>query len=236
MKNIQKTIANTLAITAIAMLFFFALIFILFNFLKVGAPIKDAWETLGSYFGGITTLVTAYVAMKLYDDWRSPHNLNIETEHKKDILKIIRKIQPLEYRYNRLLSNHFIYKCSPERTIAVNIKSDELTQLTEYINELLALLDELYLITKDEKIKNLLSHYYNYAQLYTFILGKANSLYEKEDKAEFIEFLRTSLTFDFVDIENQKSKSSLLYAYAFSGIEKSKMRKYISENLKTSNE
>lgn len=70
MKDIQKTIAIVLAITAVASLFFFVLIFILFDFLKVETPLKDSWETFGGYFGGITTLVTACIASLLFNDWK----------------------------------------------------------------------------------------------------------------------------------------------------------------------
>ena len=70
MKETQRTIANALAITVVATLFFFALTFILFDFFKTGTSLKDTWETLGSFFGGITTLVAAYVAAKLFNDWK----------------------------------------------------------------------------------------------------------------------------------------------------------------------
>lgn len=70
MKETQRTIANALAITVVATLFFFALTFILFDFFKAGTSLKDTWETLGSFFGGITTLVAAYVAAKLFNDWK----------------------------------------------------------------------------------------------------------------------------------------------------------------------
>ena len=73
MKETQKTIVNALAITVVATLFFFALTFILFSFFKAETSLKDAWETLGSFFGGITTLVAAYVATKLFNDWRDMH-------------------------------------------------------------------------------------------------------------------------------------------------------------------
>lgn len=107
MKNIQKTIANTLAITAIAMLFFFALIFILFNFLKVETPIKDAWETLGGYFGGITTLVTAYIATQLFNDWRVVKQYEIILNY---VLIIKKQIQELITFINTNRNNFIKYK------------------------------------------------------------------------------------------------------------------------------
>lgn len=75
MKETQKTIINALVFTVIATLFFFALTFILFDFFKAGTSLKDAWATLGSFFGGITTLVAAYVATKLFNDWRDQEKI-----------------------------------------------------------------------------------------------------------------------------------------------------------------
>ncbi|MGX5699594.1 hypothetical protein ACWKWF_08320 [Acinetobacter kookii] len=78
MRENQETIINALAITIIATLFFFALTFILFNFFKIETSLKDAWATLGSFFGGITTLVAAYVASRLFNDWRDQEKFNSE--------------------------------------------------------------------------------------------------------------------------------------------------------------
>ena len=87
MKETQKTIANALAVTVIATLFFFALTFILFDFFKAGTSLKDAWETLGSFFGGITTLVAAYIAAQLFNDWRVVKQYEIKLDYVLTIKK-----------------------------------------------------------------------------------------------------------------------------------------------------
>lgn len=75
MRENKEKIINALVITVIATLFFFALTFILFNFLKIETSLKEAWETLGSFFGGITTLVAAYVASRLFNDWKEQERI-----------------------------------------------------------------------------------------------------------------------------------------------------------------
>ncbi|OEY95963.1 hypothetical protein BJD20_12700 [Acinetobacter proteolyticus] len=230
--KLSNIIENIFAITFVSLLFIFALTWIIFNFNDSTSALKDTWTTIGSFFGGVATLVAAYIAYSLYDDWRKPHNLSIETEHKKEILKVIRKIIPLEDRYYRLLCNYLLYENQPERTMPIELNQNDLTDLINNINELLGLLDELHFITNDKNIENLKSHYLNYAQLYHYILNKSEHLYKNADKEELFKFLKTKLEFDFVDLNNEKWTTYTLYGYAMQGMHKVHLRKYISENLK----
>lgn len=231
--KLKNIIENILAISFVTLLFIFALTWIIFNFNDSTSALKDSWTTIGSFFGGVATLVAAYIAYNLYDDWRQPHNLSIETEHKKAILAVIRKIIPIENKYDLLISNHFIYHDQPNRTIPIEIDQVELKELTKSINELLGLLEELYYITKDINLINFKNHYLNFVLLYHLILRKSEELYKNDDKNELIEFLRTQLRFEFIDVDKKEWTGSTLYAYAFVGLKKVGLRKYISENLKS---
>ena len=172
MKIDENTVKNIIALLFLVLLFIFSFTWIVFDFQKSLSSIKDSWAIVASVFGGFATLTAAYIAYSLYDDWKKPHNLNIESEHKKEVLRVIRKIIPLEYKYDRLISNHFIYHDQPDRTIPINITNEDLNELTSYINELLGLLEELFFITQDKNITDLKNHYYHYAQLYTYILSR----------------------------------------------------------------
>lgn len=228
----SNLVGNISAISFVSLLFVFVLTWIIFDFNGSSSSLKDTWSIVSSIFSGITTLAAAYVAYYLYDDWSKPHNLSIETEHKKDILKIIRKIIPLEHKYDRLISYHYMYRDQPDRTIPIELNQNEINEFSNNINELLGLLHELYFITKDENINNFTLKYFNYAQLYNFILHKSESLYKSGDNAELVKFLGTKLEFDYIDIEGKKWTTYTQYAYAFTGLEKVGLRKYISENLK----
>jgi len=234
--TIKNIVSNTLACCFLLLLFLLAFTWILFDFNGSSESLKDSLSIVSSTFGGITTLAAAYIAYGLYDDWRTPHNFNIETEHRKEILKVIRKILPLEYKYNRLISNHFTYPENPEMTMPINISRDDLSELAGYINELLGLLDELFFITKNERITKIKDQYYNYAQLYTYILERSDYHYKNDEKTELVEFLRTNLTYDYINEHNLKCKSVTLYAHAFRGLTNVKLQQFISENLKTSTE
>lgn len=232
MSNIKDSIAKTLAITFIITLFLFAFTWIIFNFQNSSDALKDTWGIVSSLFSGISTLIAAYIAYTLYVDWRTPHDLNIETEYKKEILRVIRKLSPLEFTYDRLVSNHFLYKSNPEFTIPININNEELEKLGDYINELLGLLDELYIITRDKNIELLKKQYFHYAQLYSFILVRANYLYKNKEKDELISFLGTELKFNYTNIEGRDCTSYTLYAHAFNGLSHTRIREYIGERLK----
>lgn len=230
--KINNLIENIIAISFVSLLFVFALTWIIFDFNNSPSALKDTWSVVGSIFGGVTTLAAAYIAYSLYDDWVKPHNLSIETEHKKEILKIIRKIIPLEQKYNRLISNHLLYPNQPDRTIPIELNQTELTEFINNINELLGLLNELYFITKDKNITNITNQFFNYAQLYGFILSKSEHLYKSENKEDLIKFLRLELKFDYIDLDGEKWTTHTTYGHAFNGLEKVELRKYISENLK----
>lgn len=181
--------------TAILIVGFFSLLvfgasyyFVLIDPDSSSYPLKESLSITASFFGGFATLTAAYIASKMYVDWKKPHDLNIETEHKKEILKLIRKIMPIEFKYDQLISSHFLYRDQPQRTMPIDINNEELSELTTYINELLGLLEELFFISKDKNIENMKKHYYNYAQLYTYILSRSNYLYKNESKDNLIDF------------------------------------------------
>lgn len=231
--EIKKLISNILAISFISLIFIFVLTWIIFDFEKSPNSLKDTWAIVSSIFGGVSTLVAAYIACYLYVDWRNPHNSNIETEHKKEILKIARKIAPLEQKYNNLISNHFIYHDQPNRTIPIEINQEELKEFISNINELLSLMEELVFISGDQKIKFLNNHYLHYAQLYPYILNKSEEFFKTGDLAGLVEFLRSRLEFEYTDINGKKWDSYTLYAYVFKGLQQSKLQQYLSENLKS---
>lgn len=43
-------------------------------------PLKDALSITASFFGGFATLTAAYIASRLFNDWREQHNKNIDSQ------------------------------------------------------------------------------------------------------------------------------------------------------------
>lgn len=69
--NISKLASTVILATAFATLFVFAFLFYLYG------DLKDALSDTASFFGGIATLVAAYIATQLFNDWREQHNKQI---------------------------------------------------------------------------------------------------------------------------------------------------------------
>lgn len=195
----------------------------------------DKASSLASMFGFSAMLFAPVAAYFLIDDWKNPLNFSIENDYKREILKKIRLIRPLEYKYDRLLSNYSLYKGNPGFTIPIDITDRDVEELIDLINELLGLIEEYYLLTeKDESIKDIKDRYYNYAQLYNSILRKSDSLYKNDESGtqdELLNFLGTELKFEYKE-DGISYTSSTLYAYAFKGINNTKITQFFTSRLK----
>lgn len=71
--------------TTLATIFLFVIIFYLYG--GGSDALKDALSMTASFFGGITTLVAAYVATQLFNDWREQHNKMILANEAKAAFK-----------------------------------------------------------------------------------------------------------------------------------------------------
>lgn len=80
MTNTRSIVANTLSIVFVTSLFVLAFTWIIFDYTESSKSLKDAWDITGSFFGGITTLVAAYIATQLFNDWRDQHNKSVDSQ------------------------------------------------------------------------------------------------------------------------------------------------------------
>lgn len=69
--NISKLASTVILATSFAIVLLFAFLFYLYG------DFKDALSDTASFFGGIATLVAAYIATQLFNDWREQHNKQI---------------------------------------------------------------------------------------------------------------------------------------------------------------
>lgn len=90
--KVKEIIVNILSIIFTVMLFVMAFTFIIFHYSDSTTALKDAWSTLGSFFGGIATLTTAYVASLLFNDWRDQHRAAYTTSIADNIGNIVSEI------------------------------------------------------------------------------------------------------------------------------------------------
>lgn len=90
--SFTKIVSTVILVSSIATIFLFALIFWLYTNADTQGLIllKESLSTTSGFFGGITTLIAAYIASKLYNDWRIQHNANIELTYISEILTSLR--------------------------------------------------------------------------------------------------------------------------------------------------
>lgn len=65
--------------------------FVLIDNVPTQQPLKDALSITASFFGGFATLTAAYIASKLFNDWKMQHNAFTKANYINNILSILRK-------------------------------------------------------------------------------------------------------------------------------------------------
>lgn len=89
MKSKLKPWTLSFIVSLIISILFLVIIFgIFYAYVNNSQPAKDALNTLGSFFGGMTTLAAALIASLLFNDWRDQHNKNIEAQFAKEVMDL----------------------------------------------------------------------------------------------------------------------------------------------------
>lgn len=83
--SISKLASTVILATSFATIFLFAFIFYLYGGER--SVLEDALSMTASFFGGIATLVAAYIATQLFNDWREQHNKTILANEAKAVFK-----------------------------------------------------------------------------------------------------------------------------------------------------
>lgn len=229
---------------------FFVLLFLagtlIFNSFWSGKPfpswatehndIKDYATVYISLLSFLGTIYAASLVIYAYDGWKEQHNTQLETDYKKDILRVTRKIAPLENKYSTILSSYQLYQGDETKTLPISIKIEEVYKLVELSNELICMLQELYLISSDIRFKRLKDHYFQYAQDYPTLLSFLHHWIKQEDAAErkrvILETLEQKIEITYIDINNDDSVDKSINAHLIKGLQQTQIIKFISESLK----
>lgn len=104
MSDVKSTVANTIVVTFIALLFLFAFTWIIFDFNSLPESLKETWAIVSSLFGGLATLSAAYIGSKLYNDWRAQEKFNrtvrLHDEAVEVILKSTKELNNIKSQIN----------------------------------------------------------------------------------------------------------------------------------------
>lgn len=231
---------------------FFALLFLgvtlIFNAFWSGHPfpswatkhrdIQDYATVYISLLAFLGTIYTASLVLYAYDGWKEQHNADIETEYKKEVLRVTRKIRPLEHKYNRMLGNYYTYKGNPEFVFPIKINMEEATELVDNSNDLIGLLNELYLLKNDFIYNDLYKRYYEHVCLYPSVLARINYIITVDDPEipnkndAILEILGTQFKYEYVSKSGAIFNHSCKYAHLFSGLDSIMITEKIIEKLK----
>ncbi|MEN8390200.1 hypothetical protein ABFP25_03400 [Acinetobacter indicus] len=199
--SISKLASTVILATSFATIFLFAFIFYLYGGER--SVLEDALSMTASFFGGIATLVAAYIATQLFNDWRVEKNYDLENQYLSNIVIGLRDIHAelLEMQYcskriketNDKLISYSYYINRPRLDIqsAVNkLKADvEIYSMLMGDNELFILLDNLLTGCKsfDHKYNQLIHKYYSdyLDELYEYFNEKEKNIPNIKDKSSF---------------------------------------------------
>ena len=90
----SRLVSTIILVTTFACIFLFVCIFWFYSSADSNtlSLLKDSFSTASGFFGGIATLIAAYIASKLFNDWRHQHNVEIRTDTSKEILKLYEEV------------------------------------------------------------------------------------------------------------------------------------------------
>jgi len=198
--NISKLASTVILATVFSTIFLFAIIFYLYG--GGSDALRDALSMTAGFFGGIATLVAAYIATKLFNDWKEQHNKQILAfEAKKlhlDLSGLMRVIA--EFETTKLNINHNYINLSP-----IHKQFGDLYDAHETLTT--PLLDFMDL-SRQETIKDLISSTTNHLDQQRTSLA----LYKKGKEADLIESIEN--TCYFLRCNNNEIKN-LLQSYIF---------------------
>ena len=95
--NFTRLISTFFLATTFACIVLFACIFWFYSNAdsKTLILLKDSLSTASGFFGGITTLIAAYIASRLFNDWKEQHNKQVLATEAKETFKLIHKERDL---------------------------------------------------------------------------------------------------------------------------------------------
>ena len=115
----SRLISTIFLISTFLCILLFAGIFWLYSSAdsKTLGLLKDSLSTASGFFGGITTLIAAYIASRLFNDWKEQHNKQVLAFEAKqlhlDLSQFMRSIADFEVTKN--IINFYFFDSTPMR-------------------------------------------------------------------------------------------------------------------------
>jgi hypothetical protein len=169
--KISKLSSTVFLITVCISIYLFGLIFFIYSNAdsKTLTILKDALSTTSGFFGGITTLVAAYIASRLFNDWKEQHNLQIIAQEAKEAKEAKEAFQLFHVQRNSI--HLFIYQLEDiaNNNVKTNISDKNIADnfqntIVNAYNLDKDIMSSFCFLTMEQDIYNLTMEYYETIQ------------------------------------------------------------------------
>ncbi|MCI3879786.1 hypothetical protein [Acinetobacter higginsii] len=118
--KISQMVSTVILVSTVFSILTFGLIFYMYYNAdaKNSAALSSAFEAMGGLFGGITTLAAAYIASKLFNDWKLQHNKSIESIYYQEALNSFKQVS-LKVRELKVLHSDCVTQIEAEGYVNV---------------------------------------------------------------------------------------------------------------------
>lgn len=178
--NISKLASTVILTTSIATFFLFGFIFYLYG--GDTKAIEKALSTTSGFFGGIATLVTAYIATQLFNDWRLEKNYELHEEKLQNFSENLFKIHKTceeVISWFSYLHNEYYKESSDKSCILKKINSINYRNIQEIIRDTEFLIEYLSSFSKYNEIVVIYREYNEILSRLCFISEDAENIYQK---------------------------------------------------------
>jgi len=203
-------LASTVILTAsLATIYLFGLIFYVYTNAdsKTLATLKDSLSTTSGFFGGIATLVAAYIASKLFNRWEDQHNKQVNSDFIMKLYDCLFEMRQLSTSSVGFIRNYLTKENKSNYVQQLRENNQRLCYLIDY--SALKLSDVAYVITEDDyenifskQITIITNKLYDLNELYKIFLETDNpdTIHPIYKQLEDINQIDTSLEETLIDL------------------------------------
>ncbi len=203
-------LASTVILTAsLATIYLFGLIFYVYTNAdsKTLATLKDSLSTTSGFFGGIATLVAAYIASKLFNRWEDQHNKQVNSDFIMKLYDCLFEMRQLSTSSVGFIRDYLTKESKGDYVQQLRENNQRLCYLIDY--SALKLSDVAYVITEEDygnifskQITIITNELYELNELYKIFLGTAtpDSIAPIYKRLEDINQIDASLEETLIDL------------------------------------
>jgi len=196
-------------IASFATIYLFGLIFYVYTNAdsKTLATLKDSLSTTSGFFGGIATLVAAYIASKLFNRWEDQHNKQVNSDFIMKLYDCLFEMRQLSTSSVGFIRNYLTKENKSNYVQQLRENNQRLCYLIDY--SALKLSDVAYVITEDDyenifskQITIITNKLYDLNELYKIFLETDNpdTIHPIYKQLEDINQIDTSLEETLIDL------------------------------------